>query len=348
MSLNENDTPESTPGVEQSVLDHIDSVFNTAGDETLAPETDAPRNPTALKQEARQQAEELEQEEAAKLPKPAVKPTDVEADPEEEDAVEPAETAAPAITDDQRDIAKFFGFTDEKLDKLAAKDPELLNDTLSQLTTAYANLSRSSLSAAPANEPAPQQVAPAQQVGEVPSLDALYNNLKSFAEANGEEIVDKFLKPLQKEIIEPVRQMMAQLQVQQKQHIATEATGAFEKLSARSADHYGKGTTLTETQRQARHQVAQLADQLRTGAKMQGLDLSVSDAIHRAHLVLSADRQKAEVRAEIKGQVQKRAKAVTQRPTGKSAQSNPLPSRTDRGAMEAMSRRAIELGIELD
>lgn len=364
-------SPEST-GVSQDVLDNIESVLSGADGAELdlvgeatepvkpaavtPPTPPSPREVARREQVKREQAEELDEsgQTGPNNPEGHAAPEAVETDttetedePEGEEQTEtPASSAIPSLDPNLRFVAQQFGWTDEKIDKLNKADPELAADTFTQLASAYTNLSRQYV--VPQGQPpaAPQPVA--QPQAPASKLDQLYADLSSFAEENGDTIVERLLKPLRDEVIEPVRRMQAALEVQQQAAVRAEVQSTLSALTGQFGDVYGKDdATLTPQQQQSRVNLAGIADQIRAGAKMQGRELSVKEALNRAHLIVTADRRDEAVRTQVRDQVQKRNRQITARPTARQAPKAALGKRSDNAAMEAFERRASELGIEV-
>jgi hypothetical protein len=354
-------TPEST-GVPQDVIDKIDSVFSQASaeDADVGGGEPKPVTPDPRKNEARrvarvkaEQAEELDEEgktgpnnpeglEEAGDEDPNVTATETE---EKVPAAEQTETppASESLDPFLRYAAQQAGMKDDRIDKLFAADPELANETFQTLADAQLNLSRQ-LAASPAQQATPpvaQQQAPASK------LDDLYADLKTFAEENGDAIVERLLKPLKDEVIEPVRRMQAALEVSQQNAVRAEAQSTLADLSTKFKDVYGEDGKANPIQQQTRQNLANLADQIRAGAKLQGKEMSVKDALTRAHSIVTADRRDQAVRNQVKEQVQKRSKQITARPTARQTVSQSSGKRTEQTASDAYERRAAELGLEL-
>lgn len=345
------DSDQGTSEVDPSVLANIENVLSGADPAEVAeaqgPTSDPPRNPAALRREAKQQVEELEEQAAAEA---SDEPAETEQEEPAVDEVE--EPSTPAVDPNHREVAHQFGWTDERIDKLAAADPQLAADTLQALADTYTNLSRQYLQPAAPVQPAPQyQQPPAPQ--QASGLDVLFSpeQLRQFAETNGQEIVDKFLKPFAAErsaMQQEVARLTGFVQAQERQAVAAEANTAFAELSKVNGDLYGKDTAFSAVQKFAREQVAQVADQLRAGAKLQGRDLSVSEALKRAHLVLTGDRKTAEGRKAVTEQVQKRAKQITARPTQRRSERPGAPVKSDAKATDAIDSFWESRGQPLD
>lgn len=247
--------------------------------------------------------------------------------PEAKQPIKPAagkEAAKPATLDPSLiQAAKRNKWTDEQIDRLVKADPELAKQTFGNLHGAYNDLSQQYARLAAAGQQRPQQQQqpgaqqqqpPAQQ--QTPAgLDALYAKLEEFAKNNGSELVDQLIKPLYAEVIQPFRQMQAAYATQQRAAMASEINNVFKGFGDHWKDTYGEAGKLNAQQNEARFTVARMADQIRSGANLQGIEMPVGEALDRAHALFTADRQQQAARQEIAGQVQRRSKAISARPT---------------------------------
>lgn len=260
----------------------------------------------------------------------------------------------PALDPTLRLAANQLGWSDEKIDKFLKADAELAQETFENLADTYTNLSRQLIGGnasqvAPGTQP---QITTAQPQVEASPLDKLLSPaaLATFAETNGQEIVDLFLKPFaaeRKALTDQVKELTAFVEVSQRRAVAQEAGGVMSGLAKTFGDLYGVDTTkLSLVQQQARQNLANVADQIRAGAKQQGHELSVTEAINRAHLIVSADHRQQVSRKQVTEQVRSRSKQITAKP---SQRSNPTLTgvKSDTTAAEAYQRRAAELGIEI-
>ncbi len=75
--------------------------------------------------------------------------------------------------------------------------------------------------------------------------------------------------------------------------------------------------SLTGAQLQSRMNVIQEADAYHAGMKLQGKDVEYSEALNRAHLVISAPIQEKILRNELHDKIKKRSKGITVKSTGK-------------------------------
>lgn len=246
-----------------------------------------------------------------------------------------------------RMAANEMGWSDEKIDRLLKADPELAQETMQTLADTYTNLSRQFLTPGspviPGTQPATNP--PAQPEAPTSKLDQFYTQIEAFAETNGEDLAN-FAKALKSELIDPVRDILASNQAKQQELFATEARQTVATLGEKFSQFYGKDDkALSAIETNNRAYLAQVADQLRAGAKAQGRDLSIKDAINRAHLLVTADHRDQVVRKNIKEQVQSRAQQITAKPTQR-RDPRLVSGRSTANAIEAASRKMAELGIE--
>lgn len=84
---------------------------------------------------------------------------------------------------------------------------------------------------------------------------------------------------------------------------------------------YGSGkqrTDLTQEELNQRMRVLQEADAIHAGARIQGRNLTVHEALEMAHNLVSSQHQRETARRDIQGQLQKRERQATVRPTHRS------------------------------
>jgi chorismate mutase len=337
------DTSTTEVEVPQAVTEKFAEIFG--------PDPDAAPASRARPSDSAAQQDELEEEglQGPENPDGAAKVEDAGLpavpDGEDEPAEEPEvaeEEEVPAIDPRLTVAAGLAGITNEQLEKLVAADPAAAATLLESVAQQQLALSQRYLSA-PANQVA-AEIAPTSPT---PKLDLLMKGLKEFAEVNGDGLTDQFVKPLFDEIIEPVRRMMASMQVQQNNAVKAEAMTTMEGLVKDLPDFYGADPrALTPMQVQTRRNLAWTADQLRAGAERMGVSLSVGDAMKQAHLTVTAHLQHARARQQISKSLEKRAKTLTARPsTRTSGVSN---NKSIKAAEEAYARKASELGISVD
>lgn len=367
--FNENDLVDLTNagGTENSIPDAITDKFaevfggkdteggekDTAAQEVSAADTENARirrNERNRQAKEELETEELANEESAEGETPAgetVQEEEVEEGKAPADEIEKIEPAKldPAL----RFVAQEFGWTDDKINKLVTADPELATETFSRLADLYTTSSRQLLTPGSPVAPGTQPTQNAAQSNEpLSKLDALYNNLAAFAEVNGQSLVDEFLTPLKKELIDPVRQLMAQAVVHQQELNRNEARQTMGTLEQKFGDYYGQtDKPLSPLQQKNRTLLGETADQIRTASKLQGKELSVSQALNRAHLLVTADHRERAVRSQITEQVQRRSKSITAKP---SQRANPklVAAKSGAKAEEAISRFWADKGVDAD
>jgi hypothetical protein len=230
----------------------------------------------------------------------------------------PANEEATATLDPVlKHAAKRAGWSDEEIKEAVELNPDAAKRAFSKLHGSYNDLSERF---AQLGQPRQQQQPVVQPVAQpndpFAALDALFKPeaLKEFAENNGEELVEKFLKPLYGALA-PIKQIQAQYQAAQQETLAKEVGTIFKGWEGDFADVYGSGHDLTADQLAARGKVGQLADQITAGAAAQGIQLPVSEALERAHAYLTKDRAAEMARKQVTSKVQGRAGKITARPT---------------------------------
>lgn len=287
-------------------------------------------------------------------------------DPKAKPAVAGAsEEATATLSPVLRQAAQRAGWSKEDIDgfyaqnaALAERTFERLHGSFNDLSSRYAQLGQTPNPTRPqTTQPAPAApAATAATPATSQQLDALFTDaaLKQFGEDNGQDLVEKLLKPLGTEVIQPFRQMKAEMeqmkawvQAQQSEALAKEVNLVFQGWEGEFADLYGKNGQTTKEQHDARAQVAQLADQIMAGAAMQGVQLSVSDALERAHALHTADRRNEIERQRLVAQVKGRFSRITARPTQRKVARtvDDGAARSDKAAMEAVGNFWAERGL---
>ena len=116
-------------------------------------------------------------------------------------------------------------------------------------------------------------------------------------------------------------------------------------------EFYGKIETgknwdesLTGAQLQTRMKVINEADAYHAGMKLQGKDVEYSEALRRAHLVISAPIQETILRNELQSKIKKRAKGVTVKTTGRKAADNTSKKKDpEKGLIDRTKQRLKKL-----
>jgi hypothetical protein len=257
--------------------------------------------------------------------KPAVQPPATGKNRGEAKQGEPAVGGAAGLDPLLRQQAKRAGWSDEEIEQALALNAPAAIRQFEKLEADYAaTAGRFAAMGAGTSLPAhnagqsPAPSAPAAQPAGT-DFDRLFTEegLKEFAENNGQELVDKLLRPLQTEVLAPLRQVVQHYQAMQREALAKEVNVTFGQWENDFEDVYGKGeyAAVDETKQANRRQVMQLADQVRAGASAQGIELPVSEALERAHYLFNRHRQGEVERKKIADQVAKRSASITARPT---------------------------------
>lgn len=243
--------------------------------------------------------------------------------------------------------AQQLGWTAEKIERLAKADPELAAETLASLSENYLQLSRQMLTPASLGLPGtPTQQQPAQPKSPTNRLDQFYTKLQQFTEANGEDL-GEFVSALKEEVISPLKGLMAEAEASRESARKTEAQSTMKSLSDKFGDFYGAtDKPLNLIQQQARQTLGMVADQLRAGARAQGRELSISEAINRAHLIVASQHQRQAVRSEIKQSLQKRQRQLSAKPTQRRNPASVGPSRDK--AVGEVAKFWADKGIDVD
>jgi hypothetical protein len=215
------------------------------------------------------------------------------------------------------------GWKTEDVEDFIASNPVLARITFANMAAGYNNLSLQYAQAARNGASAPAQQAQQNGATTTPQksvLDELLANpakFKALSEIAGQELTEGFIKPMLEERRQMVedRQFIAGLR---REALVREVTSSIEDLAKGGfKDFYGDTGATTQDQHNNRFKVAQVADQIRAGAGIQGINMSVNEALKRAHLIVTADQVKAQARKEITEQVRTRATQITSRPTNR-------------------------------
>jgi hypothetical protein len=316
------------PKVVDAVQAHLDAFNDVIVEAPETPEVEAA--PAAEEQPAEEAA-------AAPEPKPAEEPKPVEA------AAAPVASTLPAA---YVRTAKARGWTDQEIADAVKVNPDAAMRTFERMHTSrtqeiqeWAELGRKVRqgSASPVSpSPAPVHTAPATaatpsapaglQPINVPEMVAKYGN---------EELITALAGPVNAAIT-ALQPIMAEAQAARDRNLAetrntlgkTVQDFFTDKSMAPYADAYGKDlAALTPAQIETRSRVLETADALIAGARFQGRNLSVQDALTLAHDSVSSGMKEGIIRDQIRTNVQKRAKGVTLKPTAQGRQATGAPPR---------------------
>lgn len=279
----------------------------------------------------------------------------------EEDA---ASTLSPVL----RQAAMRAGWDDKSISELHKQNPQMAEETFNRLLKSYNDLSAEygrlgqgvmtntdgtptqpfaqqfqqpqTPPQVPQQQPPQPVTSPQQQAG---LLGQLYGQeqVTALSEKYGADFMSDVVQPL----LAPVQQMMQFVEQQQTQAMADQVNTYFGGLDEGFHDLYGNKGEVTEDQFENKTHVAMMADQIRTGARKQGIELPVSECLGRANMMFAAEHLGKLERKKITQQVQKRSKQLTQRPSQRQVVRK-TGERSDEAAADALSARAHELGLE--
>lgn len=222
-----------------------------------------------------------------------------------------------------RSIAKDLGgWSESDINDFVRANPTLARITFQKIADSYNNVSMQYAQAARNGAPALQAQQPVQQDAsaqkQTATLDSLYSDLGRFQEVAGQEMVDRFIKPLKNEVLEPLREVINFVNQQRAETVRQEVYKGFDGVAKDGyEDFYGKADSLNDKQKSNRQQVAQVADMVHAGATRQNVQMSYGEAIRRAHLIVNADRMQMTARKQLLGQAQKRSTQITARPSNR-------------------------------
>jgi hypothetical protein len=278
---------------------------------------------------------------------PAAKPTADATAATATDGLDPALKQAALLNGwDAADIDAYFKANPEAAVRTFEREYSALNAQTAELAALGQSRIQGNVAAPVATTAArgPQSQQPA-------GLDALLTDesLAEFAANNGEDIVEKFLKPFKAELDE-LRATKAYVQQLQKEALATQVDAVFGKWEADHADFYGKGAshTLAKEHYDNRSRLAMLNDQIQAGAALKGITIPLAVSMERAHNILTADRRQQMERQRIMAAVKGRSNQIVARPTQRrtpTAGESGGPS--DAKAMASYAAKARELGIDM-
>lgn len=325
--------------------------------------------------DARNQADELEEEglEGPDNPDGDAKPeakeeekdgTTEPPDEEEEKPVVEEDDAEKQAKDERQKLLDAFdpnlvrvakelgGWKQVDIDEFIATNPVLARVTFSNmaagynaLSLQYAQASRSGVAHPALAQQPPQAVATQQSMSALDELLAKPERLAALSEIAGKELTDAFIKPMldeRKQMVED-RAFIAGLR---RDAVIREINDSFTQIAKDGFEEfYGKNGEVTKDQNDNRFRVGQLADQVRAGAQMQGVNMSINEALRRAHLIVTADQTKQQARREVVQQVKKRSTQITARPTARKATAkSDSTSKSDAQALAVVEKFWDEMG----
>lgn len=340
---------DDTTEAQQAYMAEAAKVFGE-GDPDLTPEANAASGEIAAAETQERQPAEEKAEASAESQEPPREAKTGESD-------QKADTSVPQSLLER--AAEQSGMSVEELNQLRDSNPELAEKVFTKLSdelvTESLRLARAGTAGGQGDTSPQSSQSSDQSAGDATSkLDAMLKtlsdeNLQAFEDAQGPEFVSQFLRPfrdtlqeLKQQVVDPVQDLQTQLTAREQESLQQTVNQAFSSLG--DEEFYGKDQgTLTKDQVSNRERVAQLADQIRAGAWAQGQDLAISEAIQRAHSIVSSGRQHDRARKELMDQVKKQSKGLVSKP---SSATNPTPG-TDEAASSAYRQRAAELGLNV-
>lgn len=234
------------------------------------------------------------------------------------------------------------GRTKDQVDRLVKADPELATemfqadlDAANEESRRFAELGRQaagqSIYQAPQGGAAPaptRTTAPAagtfqQQQAAAPA--AGQQNGFAFPKEYRANLEDDFNKNvldhlegfINQVILPKVQQADQYVQEREAEMLVQQLDGFFDGQTE-FGDFYGGKKAhheLSQDQITSRQQVVQEADAIRAGAIAQGRQLSVREALERAHSLVTSSQQRQAARREVQGKIQQRERQTTLRPT---------------------------------
>lgn len=247
----------------------------------------------------------------------------------EEEAAAKVDPDAPTLPDTYRRSLKAYGWSDKEIDHNLStlkgdfvKTAQMLHKNRREEVAAWANAGRAAKAQGGDNANQNLQVnAPATPVAGLKPVD-----MKALKEKYGEDgLIDEIAGPMNA-MIAAVNSVLPILNqgVQQTQQTAQDqlqkiVTDFYAGESLKPyAKLYGDGKTrLTVEQLESRNNMLEQADALMLGAKQMGRNLTVDEALHMAHDIVSSDFRETAARESIKKVAKNRSRGRTQRPSGR-------------------------------
>lgn len=213
------------------------------------------------------------------------------------------------------DIAEFYEANPKVAKKLLAKCYEIENATSEQLGKLGQQARQlQERIVAPQTQPVDRKAELLKQLKEKYEDDPIIDVL-------GELIPDQVATPVpQPEPIQHPQQPSVDQIVSMRQQInnffGADEMEAYDDLYGTTSQTGDWTETLTPGQRANRRAVCDEAQLILIGAEASGMQMSIAEALERAHLRISAPMAETVVRERIAKSVQKRAKSVTLKPSG--------------------------------
>lgn len=254
--------------------------------------------------------------------------------------------------------AKRSGLDDSEIQEFVKTDPNLAVKTFTRLAQSFNNLSaqfaqlgQQHLSQTGESTLVPTGVKTPPPSGnghdaQMDFLRELYGEerLREFSDRYDEQFVDTVLKPL----VRPIEALHQQSQSNQRDQVVGHIRQFFNGLTDDFHGLYGKqGEQLSDEQRGNREKLAMLADQIRTGASLQRIDMTVPEALRQANQMFAMEHISALERKRLTKAVQKRSQQRTHKPSHSDRVNSKGASapRSTQSAIEAYAKKAREIGF---
>jgi len=279
-------------------------------------------------------------------------------EPEPESASEPAADEPEGVSDAYYRAAKHQGWSDEEITNLHNANPELANKTFAKLLESTNRISQEFAAMGRARQQQNvirpeskkddgQQKSKSKGI-DIEQLKKDYDNdpiievVAELKRQNDELIgkIDKLGTPVVQTSEDELR-----VKLQQEEIVQQQVEQYFKADDLKSySDFYGlipKGSKgwdgLTTEQKTNRWAVLELAEQILTGAEMQGRKMDVDEAMESAHLIVSEPIREKIIRESIKANVVKRNKGLTLKPNSGTA-----PAQTGPASQATLEARTTE------
>lgn len=266
-------------------------------------------------------------------------------DDEEAAAEDEQESDAPTLPDAYRRSLKAYGWEDDEIDqnvkalgdsfiKTAERIHQNRNKEL-QDWAAAGRKAREQQDEGQQGSDGQEQQAGQQQKGDgsQPSLEKL--DPEKLREKYGEdEEIEQVVQTVNKtvdtlnQILPQVQQAHQTAQQSEIEAVEREVKGFFGRDDiAAYSDLYGdENQGLTDEQIEVRNKVLDNAYNLKLGARqLHGQELSLHDALERAHEMVSGEHKATAARKQVKKQAKKRNRSISQKPSGKKGSGTKTP-----------------------
>ncbi len=370
--LNEHDEREEDSKLEETTQERLDEVFSGDStptddqtDEKLDENSDVESDDGDSTEKTDDGTAADESEEKSKESSDDSTPTDDQTD--DGDSTEKTDDGTAAeelkgISDAYYRAAKHQGWEDKDIEDLYKTDPDLANRTFSRLLENTNRLSQEFASIGRSKQQQQQQrvEVKTEQKNEIDESKSDGIDIEKLRKDYDNDPIVDLIEQQQKQYAELRKKVDAigtapsgtnedelRVKLQEEENVNKEIQRYFNADDLKQySDFYGivpKGSSgwdgLTTEQKTKRVDVLELADQILTGAEMQGRKMDVSEALESAHLVVSEPQREKIIREDIKSKVVERAKGLTLRPNSGTPQSK--TGKTGAADLEATTEQRL-------